>query len=383
MDFTLTEFERELLDLGRSYAEGEIAPAAARAWHEERCPTELLRGLGGLGLLGPLVPEKWGGIGSTTVGYVALLEALAAVDPSVAAAWQAHSTIGSLPLLLFGDDDQREKWLRPLAEGRKLGAFGLTEPGAGSDVRSLRTRAVRVADGWVLTGQKAFISNAGTDMSFGVTVLARTGEDAAGKPRFGSFIVEQGTAGYTLGPKLRGIGWRGLDTRDLFFDGAWVPDSQVVGEPGGGLAQFLSALEVGRISIAALSLGTASGALRMALAYAKQHEQFGSPISSFQAIQFKLADMATEIEAARWLTYYAASLRDAGRPFRKEAAMAKLKASRVATTVVSEAVQIFGGAGYMLDSDVARFYCDAKVLEIGEGTNEIQHLVIARELGCS
>jgi len=281
MDFTLTEFEGELLDLGRTYAEREIAAVAARAWHEERCPTEVLRGLGELGLLGPLVPEKWGGIGSSTVGYVALLEALAAVDPSVAAAWQAHSTIGSLPLLLFGNDDQREKWLRPLAEGRKLGAFGLTEPGAGSDVRSLRTKAVRVADGWVLTGQKAFISNAGTDMSFGVTVLARTGEDAAGKPRFGSFIVEQGTAGYTLGPKLRGIGWKGLDTRDLFFDGAWVPDSQVVGEPGGGLAQFLSALEVGRISIAALSLGTAAGALRMALAYAKQHEQFGSPISSF------------------------------------------------------------------------------------------------------
>jgi short/branched chain acyl-CoA dehydrogenase len=382
MDFTLTEFEGELLDLGRAYAEREIAAVAARAWHEERCPTEVLRGLGELGLLGTLVPDKWGGIGSSTVGYVALLEALAAVDPSVAAAWQAHSTIGSLPLLLFGDDDQRTRWLRPLAEGRKLGAFGLTEPGAGSDVRSLRTKAERVSDGWVLTGQKAFISNAGTDMSFGVTVLARTGEDSRGKPRFGSFIVEQGTRGYTLGPKLRGIGWKGLDTRDLFFDGVWVPDSQVVGEPGGGLAQFLSALEVGRISVAALSLGTAAGAMRMALAYAKSREQFGTAISSFQATQFKLADMATEIEAARWLTYYAASLRDAGKPFRKEAAMAKLKASRVAASVVSDAVQIFGGAGYMLESDVARFYCDAKVLEIGEGTNEIQRLVIARELGC-
>ena len=252
MDFTLTEFEGELLDLGRTYAEREIAPVAARAWHEERCPTELLRGLGELGLLGPLVPEKWGGIGSTTVGYVALLEALATVDPSVATAWQAHSTIGSLPLLLFGDDEQRERWLRPLAEGRQLGAFGLTEPGAGSDVRSLRTRAERVSGGWVLNGQKAFITNAGTDMSFGVTVLARTGEDASGKPRFGSFIVEQGTEGYTLGPKLRGIGWKSADTRDLFFDDVFVPDSQVVGEPGGGLGQFLSALEVGRISVAAL-----------------------------------------------------------------------------------------------------------------------------------
>jgi len=382
MDFTLTELEGELLDLGRTYAEREIAPVAAQAWHEERCPTEVLHGLGELGLLGTLVPEKWGGTGSSTVGFVALLEALAAVDPSVAAAWQAHSTIGSLPLLLFGDDQQRERWLRPLAEGRKLGAFGLTESGAGSDVRSLRTRAERVSDGWVLNGQKAFISNAGTEMSFGVTVLARTEDGPGGKRRFGSFIVESGAQGYTLGPKLRGIGWKGLDTRDLFFDNVWVPDSQVVGEPGGGLGQFLSALEVGRISIAALSLGTAAGALRMALAYAKQREQFGQKISSFQAIQFKLADMATEIEAARWLTYYAASLRDAGQPFKKEAAMAKLKASRVATAVTSDAVQIWGGAGYMLESDIARFYCDAKVLEIGEGTNEIQHLVIARELGC-
>jgi alkylation response protein AidB-like acyl-CoA dehydrogenase len=382
MDFTLTEFEDELLNLGRGYAEREIAAVAARAWHEERCPTEVLRGLGELGLLGTLVPEKWGGIGSSTVGFVALLETLAAVDPSVAAAWQAHSTIGSLPLLLFGSDDQRERWLRPLAEGRQLGAFGLTEPEAGSDVRSLRTRAERVSDGWVLNGSKAFISNAGTDMSFGVTVLARTGEDASGKPQFGSFIVEKGTQGYTLGPKLRGIGWKGLDTRDLFFDGVWVPDSQVVGEPGGGLAQFLSSLEVGRISVAALSVGTAAGALRLALDYAKQRVQFGKPISSFQGIQFKLADMATEIEAARWLIYRAAALRDAGQPFRKEAAMAKLNASRVANHVVSEAVQIFGGAGYMLESDVARFYCDAKILEIGEGTNEIQRLVIARELGC-
>jgi short/branched chain acyl-CoA dehydrogenase len=384
MDFTLTETERELLDLGRTYAEREIAAVAPRAWHEERCPTEVLRGLGELGLLGLLVPEKWGGIGASTVGFVALLEALAAVDPSVAAAWQAHSTIGSLPLLLFGSDEQRERFLRPLAEGTALGAFGLTEPEAGSDVRSLRTRATRVSDGWVLNGQKAFISNAGTDMSFGVTVLARLGdgEDAGGKRRFGSFIVERGTPGYACGPKLRGIGWKGLDTRDLFFDNVWVPDSQVVGEPGGGLGQFLSALEVGRISVAALSLGTAQGALRLAQDYAQQRQQFGAKIASFQAIQFKLADMATEIEAARWLTYYAAALRDAGKPFKKEAAMAKLKASQVATSAVSEAVQIFGGAGYMLDSDVARFYCDAKVLEIGEGTNEIQHLVIAKELGC-
>jgi alkylation response protein AidB-like acyl-CoA dehydrogenase len=382
MDFTLTEAERELLELGRAYAEREVAAVAPQAWQEERCPVEVLRGLGKLGLLGLLVPEEWGGIGASTVGFVALLEALAAVDPSVAAAWQAHSTIGSLPLLLFGSDGQRERWLRPLAQGSALGAFGLTEPAAGSDVRSIRTRAARVPGGWVLNGQKAFISNAGTDMSFGVTVLARTGEAADGRPRFGSFIVERGTRGYTTGPKLRGIGWKALDTRDLFFDDVFVPDDRVVGEPGAGLQQFLGALEVGRISIAALSVGLAQGALRMARDYARQREQFGAKISSFQAIQFKLADMATEIEAARWLTYYAASLRDAGKPFRKEAAMAKLKASSVATYAASEAVQIFGGAGYMLESPIARFYCDAKVLEIGEGTNEIQRLVIARELGC-
>jgi len=382
MDFTLTGAERELLGLGREYAEREIAAVAPQAWQEERCPTEVLRGLGKLGLLGLLVPEEWGGIGATTVGFVALLEALAAVDPSVAAAWQAHSTIGSLPLLLFGSDEQRERWLRPLAQGSALGAFGLTEPSAGSDVRSIKTRATRVPGGWVLNGQKAFISNAGTDMSFGVTVLARTGEASDGRPAFGSFIVERGTRGYTTGPKLRGIGWKALDTRDLFFDDVFVPDASVVGEPGAGLQQFLGALEVGRISIAALSVGLARGALRLARDYARQREQFGAKISSFQAIQFKLADMATEIEAARWLTYYAASLRDAGEPFRKEAAMAKLKASSVATQVASEAVQIFGGAGYMLESPIARFYCDAKVLEIGEGTNEIQRLVIARELGC-
>lgn len=380
MDFTLSEIDREMVDLGRSYAERRIAPIAARAWHEEYCPTDVLRGLGELGLLGLLVPEEWGGIGASTVGYVALLEELATVDPSIAAAWQAHSTIGSLPILLFGTDEQRERWLRPLAEGTALGAFGLTEPAAGSDVRSLRTRAEKVPGGWRINGQKTFISNAGTDMSFGVTLLARTGEDARGRPEFGSFVVEKGADGYTLGPKMRGIGWHALDTRELFFDDVFVPDDHAVGEPGGGLAAFLESLEVGRISVATLALGTARGAFELAREYAGTREQFGQKISGFQAIQFKLADMATEIEAARWLTYYAASLRDAGKPFKKEAAMAKLKASQVATYVTSEAVQIFGGTGYMLESPVARFYCDAKVLEIGEGTNEIQRLVIAREL---
>ena len=376
MDFSLTEPERDLVALCRDFAQQEIAARAPRAWEEARCPTDLLREMGELGLLGMLVPEAWGGIGMSTVGFVAAMEQIGLADQSVAAAWQAHVTIGSLPLLLFGTDAQRERWLRPLAEGRALGAFGLTEPDAGSDARGIRTRAERKDGGWLINGRKTFISNAGTDMSFGVTLLARTDANHA------TFVVEKDTPGFTMGPKMQGIGWRGLDTRELYFDDVWVPDDHLVGDPDLGLNQFLRTLEVGRISIAALSLSLTQAVLDLAADHARHRVQFGRPISQFQAIQFKLADIATELEAARWLTYRAASLRDSGRPFRKEAAMAKLKASRVAAWAASEAVQVHGGVGYMLESPVARFYCDAKVLEIGEGTNEIQHLVIARELGC-
>jgi alkylation response protein AidB-like acyl-CoA dehydrogenase len=377
VDFSLTEPERDLVGLCREFAQKEIAPRAPAAWDEARCPTDLLREMGSLGLLGMLIPEDWGGIGMSTVGFVAAMEQLGLADQSVAAAWQAHVTIGSLPLYRFGTDAQRERWLRPLAEGRALGAFGLTEPDAGSDARGIQTRAVQRDGGWLINGRKTFISNAGTDMSFGVTLLARTEGEG-----FGSFVVEKDTPGFTMGPKLRGIGWRGLDTRELFFDDVWVPDEHLIGDPAMGLSQFLSTLEVGRISIAALSLSLTQAVLDMAMEYAQQRVQFGQPIAKFQAIQFKLADIATELEAARWLTYRAAALRDAGEPFLKEASMAKLKASRLAVSAASEAVQIHGGLGYMLDSPVARFYCDAKVLEIGEGTNEIQHVVIARALGC-
>jgi short-chain 2-methylacyl-CoA dehydrogenase len=381
MDLSLNEEERELVGLCRTFAIEQIAPRAPTAWHEGRCPTDLLSEMGALGLLGMLVPERWGGIGMSTVGFVAAMEEIGRADQSVAAAWQAHVTIGSLPLLLFGDDAQRERWLRPLAEGRALGAFGLTEPDAGSDARGIATRAERRDGGWCINGRKTFISNAGTDLSFGVTLLART-SPPSGPPTFASFVVEKDAPGFTMGPKLQGIGWRGLDTRELFFDEVWVSDDHLLGDPGLGLGQFLRTLEVGRISVAALSLSLTAAVLDLALDYARGRKQFGQPISSFQAVQFKLADVATELEAARWLTYRAASLRDAGQPFAKEAAMAKLKASRVAAWAASEAVQIHGGLGTMLDTPVARFYCDAKVLEIGEGTNEIQHLVIARALGC-
>jgi alkylation response protein AidB-like acyl-CoA dehydrogenase len=383
MDLALDDAETDLVALCREFAQKEIATRAPAAWEEARCPTDLLAEMGSLGLLGMLVPEQWGGIGMSTVGFVAAMEEIGRADQSVAAAWQAHVTIGSMPLYLFGDDAQRERWLRPLAEGTALGAFGLTEPDAGSDARGIRTRAERRDGGWVINGTKSFISNAGTDMSFGVTLLARTDGDGDGaKPTFASFVVERGTPGFTMGPKMPGIGWRGLDTRQLYFDDVWVPEDHLVGDPDLGLGQFLATLEVGRISIAALSLSLTAAVLDLALGYARERVQFGRPISTFQAVQFKLADIATELEAARWLTYRAAWLRDTGRPFRKEAAMAKLKASRVAAWAASEAVQVHGGVGYMLDSPVARFYCDSKVLEIGEGTNEIQHVVIARARGC-
>ena len=365
MDFSLGEAERDLVGLSREFAQNEIAKRAPAAWDEARCPTDLLREMGALGLLGMLIPEVWGGIGMSTVGFVAAMEQIGLADQSVAAAFQAHVTIGSLPLYLFGNDEQRERWLRPLAEGTALGAFGLTEPDAGSDARGIKTRAERRDGGWLINGRKAFISNAGTDMSFGVTLLARTGGTDDGVPRYASFVVERETPGFTMGPKMRGIGWRSLDTRELFFDDVWVPDDHLVGDPDMGLVQFLGTLEVGRISIAALSLSLTQAVLDLATTYSKQRVQFGQPISKFQAVQFKLADMATELEAARWLTYRAASLRDDGQPFKKEAAMAKLKASRLAAWAASEAVQIHGGLGYMLDTPVARFYCDAKVLEIG------------------
>jgi short-chain 2-methylacyl-CoA dehydrogenase len=382
VDFSLTDTERDLVDLCRDFAQQQIATRAPAAWEQARCPTDLLREMGELGLLGMLVPEQWGGIEMSTVGFVAAIEQIGQADQSVAAALQAHVTIGSLPLLLFGNDAQRERWLRPLAEGRSLGAFGLTEPEAGSDARGIRTKAERHDGGWKINGQKTFISNAGTDMSFGVTLLARVGSADDGPAKYATLVVEKDTPGFTMGPKMRGIGWKGLDTRELFFTDVWVPEDHLVGNPDLGLGQFLSTLEVGRISIAALSLSLTQAVLDLALDHAGRREQFGQPIGKFQAVQFKLADIATELEAARWLTYRAASLRDAGQPFLKEASMAKLKASRLATWAASEAVQIHGGVGYMLDSAVARFYCDSKVLEIGEGTNEIQHIVIARALGC-
>jgi alkylation response protein AidB-like acyl-CoA dehydrogenase len=375
--------EAALRDLARDFAAREIAPHAATWWHEERCPVELFQKMGSLDLMGLLVPEAYGGTNVSTRALVAALFEVGKADQSVAAAWQAHLTIGSLPLLAFGSEEQKQRWLAPLARGEKLGSFGLTEPNAGSDAAGIQTAARPVDGGWVVSGSKTFISNVGTDISLGPVILARVVGDAAeGRRSFVTLIVPRGTEGFSMGPKLRGIGWHSLDSRELTFDDVAVSDDHVIGVPGEGLSQFLAVLDVGRITVATLGISLAEAVLEMALEYAKQRHQFGRPLSKFQAIQFKLADIAAQLEAVKLLVYRAADLRDAGRPFGKVGAMAKLLSSRLAVEAVSEAVQIHGGYGYMYEYPVSRFYCDAKVLEIGEGTNEIQRLVIARHLGC-
>jgi alkylation response protein AidB-like acyl-CoA dehydrogenase len=377
----LTAEEAAVRDLCRDFAAAEIAPHAADWWQAERCPVELFTKMGELGLMGLLVPEEEGGAGLSTVGLVAGLFEVGKADQSVAAAWQAHLSIGSLPILLFGRPEQRERWLAPLASGQKLGSFGLTEPNAGSDAAGIRTTAVRQSDGsWRMNGSKTFISNAWTDISLGPVVLARTvdGETTG----TGAVLVEKGTPGFTAGPKLRGIGWHALDSRELTFEDVALTDEHLIGDAERGLPQFLAALAVGRITVATLGISLTAAVLELALDYAKQRQQFGRPLSKFQAIQFKLADIAAELEAVQLLVYHAARLRDAGRPFDKEAAMAKLLSSELAVRAASEAVQIHGGYGYMYEYPVSRFYCDAKVLEIGEGTSEIQRIVIARHLGC-
>lgn len=380
--YDLDEDALALRDLAREFAAGEIAPRAAEWWDEERCPTELFLRMGGLDLMGLLVPEEFGGTGTPTVAAVAALFEVAKADQSIAAAWQAHLTIGSIPLLAFGSAKQKERWLVPLAEGRKLGSFGLTEPEAGSDAGAIRTTARRDPAGdWVIDGSKVFISNAATDISLGPVILART-SDEDGSDGYANFLVPAGTPGFAAGPKMRGIGWHSLDSRELTFDSVRLDDGHLIGEAGRGLSQFLSVLDVGRITVATLGIALTEAVLELALAHAKQRQQFGRPLSKFQAIQFKLADMAAELEAVKLLVYRAAQLRDAGREFSKQGAMAKMLSSRLAVKAASEAVQIHGGYGYMHEYPVARFYCDAKVLEIGEGTNEIQHLVIARHLGC-
>jgi alkylation response protein AidB-like acyl-CoA dehydrogenase len=376
LSYDLSDEHRLFRSTVREFAEGAIAPVAEELDREGRFPLDIVRQAAGLGLLGIPISAEWGGAGSDTLAYAIAIEELARVDQSFAITVAAHTSLGTMPIALFGTDEQRRRWLPPLASGERLAAFGLTEPGAGSDAGATRTTGRLDGGEWVIDGSKMFITNAGTEISGCVTITARTGPE-----EISNFIVPNGTPGYDVGPPLKKMGWRSSDTRPLAFSGCRIPSDNLLGPRGEGLHQFLTILDGGRISVAALGLGLAQGAYELALAYARTRQQFGRAIARFQAVQFKLADMATEIAAGRALTYHAAWLKDRGRPFAHEASMAKLYTAELACRVADEAVQIHGGYGYMDEYAVSRFYRDAKILEIGEGTNEIQRLVIARGLG--
>jgi short/branched chain acyl-CoA dehydrogenase len=382
MDFELTPEQQMLKDLCRDFARREIAPYADEWFDAEHFPVEVYRKMADLNLMGLLIPEEYGGTNAGTMAMVAALEEIGKVDQSIATTLQAHLTIGSLPFLHFGTEEQKLKWLAPLARGERLGAFGLTEPQAGSDASNIQTTSRLEGDEWVVNGTKCFISNAGTPISYGLVALTTNGTDDGGKRQYCSLIIPHGTPGYTVGRRYKKIGWHGVDTREQIFDNVRVPRANLLGQEGSGFRAFLKTLECGRISVATLGLSLAQGCLEMSLKYAMERKTFGKPLASHQAIQFKLADMATQAEMAKLMIYRAAWLRDQGRPFATEAAMAKLAASEIAVKAAEEAVQIHGGYGYTREFPVSRFYLDSKILTIGEGTSEVQRMVIARQLGC-
>jgi alkylation response protein AidB-like acyl-CoA dehydrogenase len=376
MDFDLSDEQRLLRDTVREFALAEVKPVAEQLDREKRFPYEIVAKLGELGLMGIPFPQEYGGGGGDSLGYALAVEQLARVDSSVAITLCAHTSLGTQPIYLFGSEEQKREWLPRLCSGDALGAFGLTEPEAGSDAGNVRTRAELDGEEWVIDGAKQFITNAGTEISGVVCITARTGPEEVS-----NLIVENGTPGYEQGEPYRKMGWNASDTRPLSFDGARVPAANLLGPRGMGFKQFLQVLDIGRIGVAAMGIGLAQGALDEALAYAKERRAFGQPISRFQAIQIKLADMATEIEAARLLVYKAAHQKDRGESFSLTAAQAKLKTGRLAVRCAEEAVQIHGGYGYIEEYPVCRFYRDAKILTIGEGTDEVQQMVIARALG--
>jgi short/branched chain acyl-CoA dehydrogenase len=376
MNFDLAPDHELLRDTVRQFALERVAPVAEELDREKRFPYEIVAELAELGLMGMTIPEEYGGGGSDTLSYALAIEELTRVDSSVAITVAAHHSLGTLPIYLFGTEEQKRRWLPDLASGKKLAAFGLTEPQAGSDAGATRTTA-QLDDGeWVIDGTKIFITNAGTDISACVTITARTGDG-----EISAFIVPTGTPGYVVSEPMRKLGWRASDTRELSFQGARVPEANLLGPRGDGLKQFLQILDGGRISVAAMGVGLAQGCYDLASAYARAREQFGKPIASFQAVQEKLVDMATEIEAARLLVYRAAWEKDEGRDFAKTAAMAKLYSGELSHRAANWALQIHGGYGFMDEYAISRFYRDQKILEIGEGTNEVQRMVIARHLG--
>jgi short-chain 2-methylacyl-CoA dehydrogenase len=377
VDFDLTPEQELVRDTVRTFARDRVAPVAEELDRESRFPYDLVAEMAELGLMGIPIPDEYEGAGGDTVSYAVAVEELARVDSSVAITVAAHTSLGTMPVLLFGSPEQKERWLPDLASGRRLAAFGLTEPDAGSDAGATRTTATPAGDGdWVVNGSKMFITNAGTEITWGVTITALTGEE-----EISNLVVENGAPGFTVSPPLHKMGWRASDTRALSFADCRVPEANLLGERGRGFHQFLEILDGGRISVAAMGVGLAQGCYDLAFAYAQERQQFGKPIGRFQAVAFKLADMAVEIEAGRQLVLKAAWLKDRGRPFALEAAMAKLYTGELSHRVANQALQIHGGYGYMDEFAISRLYRDQKILEIGEGTNEVQRMIVARHLG--
>ena len=376
VDLDLTQEHELVRSTVREFAEQRVAPVAEELDREARFPYELVAELAELGLMGMTIPEEYGGAGADTVSYAIVVEELTRIDSSVAITVAAHHSLGTLPIYYYGTEEQKREWLPELASGKKLAAFGLTEAGAGSDAGNTRTTA-ELRDGqWVINGSKMFITNAGTDITACVTITASTGDG-----EISNIVVPNGTPGYEISEPMHKLGWRASDTRELSFKDVAVPEGNLLGPRGEGFKQFLEILDGGRISVASMGVGLAQGAYDLAYAYAKEREQFGKPIAKFQAVQFALADMATEIEAGRALVYKAAWLKDQGRPFAREAAMAKLYTGLLSNRAANAALQIHGGYGFMEESPISRLFRDQKILEIGEGTNEVQRMVIARLLG--
>ena len=383
MPFELSADHEQFRKVVREFAESEIAPHVA-AWDREHYfPTELVTKMGELGLFGLVVPEEYGGSGADFSSLCVAIEELGRVDQSIGITLSAGVGLGINPILTFGTPEQKRQWLPDLVAGRALAGFGLTEPEAGSDAGATRTRAELVDGQWVINGSKAFITNSGSSITSCVTVTARTGS-RDGKPEISAIIVPSGTAGFEVQPAYDKLGWRISDTHGLVFDDCRVPEANLLGSRGTGFKQFLAILDDGRIAISALAVGLAQACLEESTRYAKQRSTFGKPIGARQAVAFAISDLAVAVEAARLLTYKAASLKDAGRPtaeVKQAAAIAKLYSTEAAVTATRTATQVFGGYGFMEEYPVARFYRDAKILEIGEGTSEVQRMVIARALG--
>lgn len=382
MDFTLNEEQVAIRNTCREFAEQEIKPLAEEMDRTGEFPYALMRKMAELGLLGIPFPEEYGGAGADFLAYCLAIEEISRGDVSVGITMEAHTSLGANPFFLFGSKEQKERFLPPLARGEQLWAFGLTEPEAGSDSGATQTRAVLRDGHWQINGSKCFITNAGTDMTGGVTITAVTEKRDRGRNEITNIIVPKGTPGYVIGNSYKKMGWKASDTRPLTFEDCVVPAENILGQRGDGFKQFMQILDAGRVAIAALSVGLAQACLDEALSYAQQRKQFGQPISKFQAIQFKLADMDTEIELARLMYYKAAWLHMQGKPYTREAAIAKLFASEMAKRAADQAVQIHGGYGFMDEFPVSRYWRSVKINEIGEGTSEVQRMVIAKLLGC-